>query len=111
MEARFSRLEGFQAGDLTAVVAFELGRWNVCPVAVQPAVVEPVDPFQGPDLDVVQAPPGTVSSDEFGLVEPEDGLRGGVVVGVPALPDRGQRPDVGEALGVGDREVPTPRSE
>ena len=78
MEARFSRLEGFQAGVVTVVALFELGGSNVCAVAVQTPVVEPVDPFQGRELDVVEAPPGASPSDQFGLIEPEDGLRGGV---------------------------------
>jgi hypothetical protein len=49
---------------------------------VQSAVVEPVDPFQGGQLDVVQALPRSEPADQLGLVQAVEGLRGRVVVGV-----------------------------
>ena len=72
MEARFSRLEGFKRVLLLMVEIFELGRWDVLAVAVQPPVVEPVDPFKGGELDGVHTPPGTASSDETGVMHHSD---------------------------------------
>jgi len=45
-------------------------------------VVEPVDPFQGGELEVVEASPGAFVADELGLVEADDRLGQGVVVAV-----------------------------
>jgi hypothetical protein len=46
------------------------------------ATVEPVDPFGGGDLEVVEALPRPLFLDQFGLVEADDGLGQGVVVGL-----------------------------
>jgi hypothetical protein len=47
-----------EAGDLTVVVVLELDGRDVGAVAVEPAVVEPVDVLQGREFDVVEAAPG-----------------------------------------------------
>ena len=49
-------------------------------VVVEPSAVEPVDPFQGGELEVLEPPPGAAVADELGLVEPDDRLGQGVVV-------------------------------
>ena len=49
-------------------------------VVVDASVVEPVDPFQGGELEVLEASPGAAVADELGLVEPDDRLGQGVVV-------------------------------
>ena len=49
-------------------------------VVVEPAAVEPVDPFQGGELEVVESSPGAAVADELGLVEPDDRLGQRVVV-------------------------------
>ena len=57
---------------------FELGGRDVAAVAVQPLVVEPVDPGEGRELelvDVVPGPGGVGSVDALGLVEPVGRLR------------------------------------
>ncbi len=41
-------------------------------------MVEPVDVLQRGEFDVVEAAPGAAASDEFGLVEADEGLGGGV---------------------------------
>lgn len=57
---------------------------DVAELAEQAAVVEPVDPFEGGEFEVVDAPPGAFVADQFGLLEPEHRLGQGVVVGVAA---------------------------
>ncbi len=62
-------------GWLVSVVGgFELGGWEVAAVLVEAAVVEPVDPFGGGDLDVVDGLPRLSGLDQLGLVEAVDGL-------------------------------------
>ena len=97
---------GGVAGVLPSVVGgLELRRRDVADRLQQAAVVEPVDPLQGGVLDLIQALPGAAPTDEFGLVQADDRLGQGVVVGVPAGADRGDRTGLGEALGVADRQV------
>jgi hypothetical protein len=63
---------------VTVVVGFELGGWDHSDAAVESAVVEPVDVFEGGELDVVETAPGAVPVDEFPLVQPVEGLGEGV---------------------------------
>ena len=53
MEGEFSRQRLLRGGDLTIVRLLELDRRDVAQGAVQPGVVEPVDPGQRPQLEVV----------------------------------------------------------
>ena len=53
---------------------------HVAAVLVDPAVVEPVDPFQGRDLDLLEGVPRAAGLDQLGLVEPVDRLRESVVI-------------------------------
>ena len=65
---------------LTVVEVFEL-RWrDAAEFLEEAAVVEPVDPFEGGEFEVVDAAPGAFVSNEFGLVEPDDRFRESVVV-------------------------------
>jgi hypothetical protein len=100
-----------EAGDRTVVVVLVFDRWDVAAGGVQAAVVEPVDPFQGRDLDVVEAAPGAAAADEFGLVEADQGLGGGVVERVAFAADRADRAGGAEPFGVADRQVSERRSE
>ncbi len=59
---------------VTVVGGFQLCWWDVAAVLVEASVVEPVDPFQGVDLDVVGGAPRTAWFDQLGLVEPVDRL-------------------------------------
>jgi hypothetical protein len=56
------------------VGGLELGRWDVADGLQEPAVVEPVDPFQGGVLDLVDALPGAAPADQLGLVQADDRL-------------------------------------
>jgi hypothetical protein len=68
-------------------------------------MVEPVDPLEGGELEVVEASPGAAVADEFGLVEPDDRLGQRIVVRVTFGADGVDDADLGEAFGVADREV------
>jgi len=65
---------------VTVVGGFELGWWDVAAVLVEAAVVEPVDPFQGGDLDVVGGAPRASGFDQLGLVEAVDRLGQSIVI-------------------------------
>jgi hypothetical protein len=76
---------------VTVVGGLELGRRGVAvlgDLAVEPAVVEPVDIAQGGELDVVEAAPGVEPVDELPLVEPVEALGESVVVAVALGADR-----------------------
>ena len=53
----------------------------------EPAVVEPVDVFEGGVLEVVEVLPGSAFVDEFCLVQADDGFGEGVIVRI-AQPSR-----------------------
>jgi hypothetical protein len=68
-----NRLVGLR---LVMVGGLVLGRWDVVEGAVQPHGVEPGDPAEGGELDVVDGLPGTLSgtADQLGLVQRVDRL-------------------------------------
>jgi hypothetical protein len=68
-------------------------------------VVEPVDPLERVELDVVDALPRAAPADQLGLVEPDDHLGQGVVIRIALGPGRVHGAGLTEALGVADREV------
>ena len=72
------KLSGLLGSDLSVVSGFHLGRRQVAAVLVEAAVVEPVDPFGGGELDVVDVAPGASSLDQLGLVEAVDRFGQGV---------------------------------
>lgn len=75
-------------------------------------MVPPVDPLERGQLEVVDAPPRALAMHEFGLVEPDRGLREGVtVVRMTDGADRGHGAGGAEAFGVADGQKCTPRSE
>ena len=68
-------------------------------------MVEPVDPFQGRELDGFERSPRSAPVDLLGLVEAVDALGQGVVVAVADAADRRLDACLGEALGIADRDV------
>ena len=72
---------------LTVVDLLVLDRRQVVARGVQPAVVVPVDPLEGAELDVVEALPGPLAGDQLGLEQADDRLGQCVVQGVTDAPD------------------------
>ena len=69
---------------MTVVVGLELSRRDAAEVVEDASVVEPVDPFERGEFEVVETFPWALVPDEFGFVEPVDRLGEGVVVAVAA---------------------------
>jgi hypothetical protein len=71
----------------------------------EPSVIEPIDPFQGGELDGLEAAPWPAPVDHLGLVETADGFGEGIVIGISDTADRGVHACFNQALGVFDRDV------
>ena len=110
-EAEFveSRCHG-EGLDLLIVARFGFGGRDVADGLEQAAVVEPIHPVEGGELNLLQRAPGSPAPDDLGLVEAVDRLGQGVVVAVADAADRGLDARIGEALGVADRDVLDSRS-
>ena len=58
---------------MTSIVhLFELGRRNASDRFEKTSVIEPVDPLESCELDLLDVAPRTSLSDHFGLVQPDD---------------------------------------
>src|SRR5947209_8723653 len=75
-------------GVLTVVGVLELGRRDVAEEAVQAGGVEPMDPAEGGQLDLVDVAPGSLPPDQLGLVEPVHRFGQRVVVRIADTTDR-----------------------
>ena len=64
----------------------ELCRWNVADRFQQPAIIEPVDPFQGCIFDRFQVLPWSTWPDDFGFEQAIDRFSQGTIVESPTLP-------------------------
>ena len=69
------------------------------------AVVEPVDPFECCEFELIESAPRSLVADAFGLVEPVDRFRERVVIRSAARSDRVHDAVLGEAFGVANREI------
>ena len=87
-----SRHHGGHAG-FGMGLGFRLGGPDISDRLQEPPVVEPVDPFEGGELDRLEAAPRSPASDQLGLEEPDDALGQRVVV---AVADAADRPDRSE---------------
>jgi len=91
--------------DHGVVALLGLGRRDVADGLHQPAIVEPVDPFQGRELDGFERPPRPAPMNDLGLVKSVDGLGQSIVVAVADAAYRRLDTGVGQALGIFDRDV------
>ena len=82
-----------------------LGRRAVPDRLEEAAFIEPVDPFEGGELDRFEAASTAASMDHLGFVEAVDGLGESIVVAVADAADRGLDARLGEPLGIFDRDV------
>ena len=78
----------FQHG-VVALLGF--GRRDVADRLQEPPVVEPVHPFQGGELDGLEAAPWSTPMDHLCLVKAVDGFGESIVVGISDAADKAQR--------------------
>lgn len=71
---------------------------NVAAVLVDASVVEPVDPFRGGELDLINASPWSLGLDDLGFEQPVDRLRESIVTARADRPDRGSDACLGKPL-------------
>jgi hypothetical protein len=109
VEAEFSRPRLRLGSVVTVVRGFVLDRGDVFDGGVKPGFVEPVDPAEGRELEVVDASPGSLESCALGLVEPDQAFGLGIVVAIPDRANAGKDPGVEEPFAVADRGVLTSR--
>src|SRR5438874_2518964 len=87
------------------VARFGLGGRHVSDWSKQATVVEPLDPFQGGELDKFQRTPRSPSADHLGLVKAVDALGQSIVIAVADAAHGGLDARFGQALGVANRHV------
>src|SRR5205807_6434028 len=87
------------------VARFGLGGRHVSDWSEQATVVEPLDPFQGGELDKFQRTPRSPSADHLGLVKAVDALGQSIVIAVADAAHGGLDARFGQALGVANRHV------
>src|SRR5579863_1133046 len=90
---------------LSIIQGFGLGGRDISDRFEQPAIIEPVDPFQGGELDRLDVAPGAAPVDDLGFVKTIDRLGEGVVVAVADAADRRLQPGFDQPFGVFDRNV------
>lgn len=85
----------------------ELGWRDVAQVFVQPRGVVPVDPRQGGQLDILDAPPGTLAraTHDLGLVQAVDALGQGAIERVAHRADGGDGTELCQLLAIADARV------
>ena len=88
--------------DLRIVVRLCFGGRDVSNRLEQAAVVEPVDPFGGCELDRFETAPRPAPRDDLGLEEADHRLGERVIVAVADAADRGLDPGLSQTLGVFD---------
>lgn len=71
----------------------------------KPSVVEPVDPFEGGELNRLERAPRAAPVNDFSLVKAVDGFCQSVVLAVADASNRRLNPDLCQPLGVFDRDV------
>ena len=71
----------------------------------QSAVLEPIDPFEGGELDRFEVTPGAALTDHLGLVQADDGVSQGIVVEIPDAAHRRFDPGLSQTLAIANRQV------
>ena len=69
------------------VALLGLGRRDVADGLQEPSVVEPIDPFEGGELDGLEAAPRSAPMDHLGFVEAVDGFGESIVIGISNTTD------------------------
>ena len=99
------RFDGFHALPALFESRGGFGRRDEADGLQKPAIVEPVHPLEGCELDGLEVAPRASSMDDLSLVEAVDRFGEGVVVRIADAADGRLDPGFGEPLGVLDRNI------
>ena len=77
---------------MTVVGVLQFCWRNVSAVLVEPSVIEPIDPFGGGILDLLDGPPRAPVFDQLGLVQTVDRLGECIIERSPTLPTEAEMP-------------------
>ena len=99
---------GGLTGEMAVVVCLSLGGRDVSDGRQQSVMMEPGHPFQRGEFQGLHGLPGLSAIDQFGFVEPTDGLGQRVVVAVALAADRRLDAGLGQPLAVADADVLRP---
>jgi hypothetical protein len=93
---------------LGIVARFGFGGWDISDRLQEASIVEPIDPFEGCELDGLEASPRSTPMDDLGLVEAIDRLGERVVVGIADAADRRDEARFDQAFRVFDSKILRP---
>ena len=99
----FHRCDG--RGCAVQEFVFNLDWWAVANLTVEPAMVESLDIFGRRNLKVVDAPPGSFVTDQFGFEQRVESLREGIIVAVALGPDRGNSLSISKTVGISNGSI------
>src|SRR5208283_4113643 len=83
---------------LTVVGVLQFCWRNVSAVLVEPSVIEPIDPFGGGILDLLDGPPRAPVFDQLGLVQTVDRLGERIIERIPNAANRSRDASLGQVL-------------
>src|SRR6478609_8585104 len=92
---------------LTVVGVLQFCWRNVSAVLVEPSVIEPIDPFGGGILDLLDGPPRAPVFDQLGLVQTVDRLGERIIERIPNATNRSRDASLGQVLREPHRRVLT----
>ena len=73
----------------------------------EPPIVEPVDPFKRCQLNSVPVFPWPLPIDQFGFVKSVNGLREGIIIGIPNTADRSDKARFSQSLRIANGHILT----
>src|SRR6476660_1752664 len=83
---------------LTVVGVLQFCWRNVSAVLVEPSVIEPIDPFGGGILDLLDGPPRAPVFDQLGLIQTVDRLGKRIIERIPNVTNRSRDASLGQVL-------------
>ena len=90
---------------MAIIQQFELRRRQVASRFEQPAVVKPINPFEGRVFNIVEFSPRTTAMNNFSLIQSDDGLGQRIIRRVADAADRRLDARLRQALRVSNREI------
>ena len=105
----FESLRGYGHGlNGGVIICLSLGGGDIADGFEEAVVVEPIDPGEGREFNLLDAFPGAAAMNDLGFVEAIHGFREGVIIGIADAADGWFDAGLDQALGVSDAHVLRP---